>query len=87
MMNKMSIQKMPKVIFVIALILGSILSCMFLVTYLGIYDLLPEDVFLEKTVLGSLLLICFVLIIVFWRSMRKQRASHLYTESKQGTQK
>ena len=81
-MNKMSIQKILRVIFIIALILGFILSCMFLVTYCGIYDLLPEDVFIEKTVMGSLLLICFVFIIVFWRSMRKQRTSHLSTEPK-----
>jgi uncharacterized MnhB-related membrane protein len=63
-------------IFIIALIMGFVLACMFLLTYLGVYDLLPEDVALEKSVLGSLLLICLVIIIVFWRSIRKQQKNN-----------
>lgn len=65
-------KKASLIILIIALIIGFSIACMFLLTYGGIYQLLPEDVVLEKSVLASLLLICFVIIIFSWRSIRSQ---------------
>jgi hypothetical protein len=66
-------RKTSIVILIVTSIIGFILACMFLLTYLGIYDLLPEDAFIEKAGLGSLLLICLIVIIIFGRSIRKQQ--------------
>ena len=72
MKKDMFSRKTSMIILIIALIVGFILACMFLITYGGIYRLLPADVVLEKTVLGSLILICLIVIIIGWRSIRKQ---------------